>query len=171
DVNILEYDASDLRFISKFQRSLFKSSKELVIIDECSMINDDLFDLIVEKVGPEAKIIFTGDAAQLKPVKQDRISKVFNNTDYPAVTLYKVMRQTENNPLLKTLVNLRKDVIYNFPTEIGEESGIVSLTEPLDFIKKIKENISVEQFIKDPFKFKALAYTRNRSMELNQLTR
>ena len=44
------------------------SFSPVVICDESSMINDDLFDLLLEKVKEfRSKVIFVGDRAQLRP--------------------------------------------------------------------------------------------------------
>ena len=51
----------------------------LLILDEVSMVNKALYELIKEKViGSSTKVLFMGDACQLPPVNQD-ISPAFND--------------------------------------------------------------------------------------------
>tara|TARA_R110000796_G_scaffold177590_4_gene294428 strand:+ start:975 stop:2510 length:1536 start_codon:yes stop_codon:yes gene_type:complete len=53
---------------------------DVIIIDECSMIDDDIFNIINNKIKPEAKVIYLGDKSQLAPVKGDKDSITFNYT-------------------------------------------------------------------------------------------
>jgi len=62
------------------------SSYDIIIIDEASMIDDTLFDIILSY---GKKIIAVGDRYQLPPVEQDHDSKFFDNID---AELSKVMR-------------------------------------------------------------------------------
>ena len=53
----------------------------LIIIDECSMINNELFNLIKKKVnGHKTKILFVGDDFQIPPIKE-QISVIFIEDD------------------------------------------------------------------------------------------
>jgi len=52
----------------------------IVIIDECSMIDKEIFDIINDMVKPEAKIIYMGDRSQLMPVQGNEDSVTFNHT-------------------------------------------------------------------------------------------
>lgn len=46
---------------------------DLVIIDECSMISEKLFDIIEGEVGgSRTKVLFCGDPAQLPPINEDK---------------------------------------------------------------------------------------------------
>lgn len=89
----------------------FISSYELVVVDEASMISQQLWSLLtgsIEKY-PKVKIIFMGDPAQLPPVNEE-ISQVF---DIPnQAVLAQVMRQGNGNPV-GNLVNEIRERIDN----------------------------------------------------------
>jgi ATP-dependent exoDNAse (exonuclease V) alpha subunit len=74
----------------------------LVIVDEASMINKDLFKLILEQIkDTRTKVLFMGDSAQLPPVGED-ISQVFLDNTIDIHQLTKIERQKDTNPLLLT---------------------------------------------------------------------
>ena len=65
----------------------------LIVVDEATMVNDDMAQEILSFGVP---VIFIGDRNQLPPVFGR--SSVMDNPDY---TLTKIMRQSENNPIIR----------------------------------------------------------------------
>lgn len=88
-------------------------SHDVVIIDEVSMLNDDLFKE-VEQYSSYVKIIFMGDPAQIPPVGRDDCIpfKEEEREKYgiDRFLLTEIMRQTEGNPILKAGFELREDL-------------------------------------------------------------
>ena len=87
----------------EFERGFKKdpiTTADVVIIDEASMIDKFLYDLILSKKKPSAKIIFMGDNAQIAPIEGGE-SPVFDllKTEKHAV-LTERMRQTGESPIL-----------------------------------------------------------------------
>jgi exodeoxyribonuclease-5 len=90
----------------EFQPDEFARSKgripiknaSLVIIDESSMVSDKLLEEIKKFLGPNAKIIFMGDRAQLPPVGQETDSKVFDVKN--GYELTEKMRQAATSPII-----------------------------------------------------------------------
>lgn len=86
-----DYSVSgDMIFVRDKGSSSLIPEYELVLIDECSMINMDMIDSIFDEVRQvqhlqsksfkrRAKIIFTGDPAQLPPVNEER-SSIFSRS-------------------------------------------------------------------------------------------
>lgn len=70
-----------------------------VIVDEASMIDNVFFERFIE-LG--LKVIYIGDHFQLPPVGDK-----FNIMEHPDVTLTKVLRQNENNPIVKMATIVR----------------------------------------------------------------
>jgi uncharacterized protein YjgD (DUF1641 family) len=71
---------------------------DIIIIDEASMVNNELFQVLLtvsKKIN--GKIIFVGDSVQLPPVNED-MSPVFANTLIPQITLTTIHR-TQNRIL------------------------------------------------------------------------
>lgn len=62
---------------------------DLVIVDECSMVSEELLDIITQQVSDtQTKVLFVGDSAQLQPVGEN-ISKTFN---FDSIGLDKIVR-------------------------------------------------------------------------------
>jgi len=73
---------------------------DVVIIDEASMIDKFLYDLILSKKKPSAKIIFMGDNAQIAPIEGGE-SPVFDLLNKPNhAILTERMRQAGESPIL-----------------------------------------------------------------------
>lgn len=168
-IDILELDFKDLKFNSNQEYENIPHNGVL-LIDESSMINEVLFDCIVEACKDYCcKVLFIGDAAQLQPVKDHKLSK-FTRIDNKFM-LSKIYRQAEENPILATLTELRTKHKRFFP-ELKSESG--NLIQYTSWQELLKNNISEFQEMvesEDPNRIKLLAYTNKRVMAFNQVIR
>jgi exodeoxyribonuclease-5 len=85
----------------------------LLIIDEVSMLNDDLFHDII-KFRDKVKIICMGDPAQIPPVgKPDCIPfipEVAEEYGIKTLELKQIMRQKEGNSIIESSVAIRSDL-------------------------------------------------------------
>jgi ATP-dependent exoDNAse (exonuclease V) alpha subunit len=123
NINILDLDLNDLKFDSAYIDSIPVNG--VLIIDECSMINDDLYDKLIEScTSKNCKIIACGDTRQLSPVKQTSLAKLFSiDNVYELSTVY---RQSNDNPLLDLLTELRKKVVYTFNPFTSENGSLTT---------------------------------------------
>ena len=100
---------------------------DVVVVDECSMINLWLFRKIIEGRG-QAVILFVGDPAQLPPVEKDghlrELSPVFCRVQY-VVRLTEIIRQAADNPIIQLSVRIRDWI------EFGEKADAKDLMEVL----------------------------------------
>lgn len=79
------------------KKGIAVSKAKYIVIDEASMISDELFDELAKHIKPDAKVIFMGDNAQLEPPGQETESKVFQ---YTLAELKQRMRQDDDSPIL-----------------------------------------------------------------------
>jgi len=101
DINNPQFDILSQEKIDKY---------ELVIVDECSMINHNLFKHLIDKAGEfNVKVLFIGDHMQLPPVKEI-LSSTFKLQGESVAKLTQVVRQADDNPLLDLLTVLRRDI-------------------------------------------------------------
>lgn len=141
----------DPKVMSKFP--FFK----IIIIDEASMIADQLFDEIVSQ-NYNGKIIFIGDSNQINPVNHPHSIPMLESgrKDFKILhyKLTKIVRQAADNPIIK----FSQQVLNNeFKYEAGysemmdEEAGIVMLnTKQAGLISEIlKHYFCSEKFDKD----------------------
>ena len=143
-----------------------------VIIDEASMINEENYNILNNIAKQNSlKIIYVGDSAQLAPVNEDKISKVFRNGEGKVITLTQVER-TDDNAILKEATELRngnhlsgissfnnKDegVAYISPNHQDEINNVVA-----HYVKGLKHN---------PNYFRILAYTNKAVSAYNNQVR
>ena len=119
-------------------------SMKLLIIDEVSMLNDELF-LEIIKYREQLKIICMGDPAQIPPVgKHDCIPFRDELKDFYSIKtleLKKIMRQKENNPIIDTSILIRSD-LGNPSIEMDNISRTNSKGEGIEFM-----NLKQVQFL------------------------
>lgn len=89
------------------------NSTKLLIIDEVSMLNDDLFEEILKYRG-KLKIICMGDPAQIPPVgRPDCIpfrEELAEQYDIKTLELKTIMRQKVDNPIIEASVLIRTNI-------------------------------------------------------------
>jgi exodeoxyribonuclease-5 len=89
------------------------NSTKLLIIDEVSMLNDDLFEKIVER-REKTKIICMGDPAQIPPVgRPDCIpfmDELLEEYRIKTLQLNTIMRQKLDNPIIASSVLIRENI-------------------------------------------------------------
>jgi exodeoxyribonuclease-5 len=158
---------------------------KLLIIDEVSMLNDDLFHEIL-RYRSDIKIICMGDPAQIPPVgKPDCIpfmDELLGMYGIKTLELKTIMRQKGDNPIIDTSVLIRTD-LENPYIETGVESNLNDRGEGIEFLNlnssSIRESFNdilssyfnSEEFKEDPEYSKIIAW-RNKTVEkMNQLVR
>lgn len=143
-----------------------------VIIDEASMINEENYGILNNIAKQNSlKIIYVGDSAQLAPVNENKISKVFRNGEGKVITLTQVER-TDDNAILKEATELRngnplsgvssfndkgEGVAYISPNHQDEINNVVA-----HYVKGLKHN---------PNYFRILAYTNKAVSAYNNQVR
>lgn len=164
-LDIFKLDFNDLQFKSGPIKEIPKNG--IVICDESSMINDDLFNILKERCQNfKSKILFVSDSKQLAPVKSQNLSKVYTLKNQ--ITLTKIFRQSENNAILNTLETLREHEINHFDTCIGEDGSLYTEENFKEFFKKCKDGIYKSIKNEDIFEAKVTAYTNARINKYNE---
>lgn len=150
DVDLDEFNPNDPKFNPIAEPKI--GDYDLVIIDEASMINLELFNMIREKTKDiETKVLFMGDPAQIPPVGEKE-SVIFTQSDIEIYWLTIIERQNDTNPLITVYDALRNHL--NDPyggfirkTEVNElGEGVIFLTDKDEFRKAILEKYRSEEF-------------------------
>ena len=174
DPDSKEYDARKTR--NKINEdALLKQgiySGTTVIIDEASMINEENYNTInmmAKDFG--LKIIYVGDSAQLAPVKEKDISKVFRNGDGKVITLTQVER-TDDNAILKEATDLRNGKPLSGESSFNAKGEGVAYVSPQnrESINSILSHYAKE-LKNNPNAFRVLAYTNAAVAKYNQQIR
>lgn len=160
-------------------------SSGLVIVDESSMIGDDLYDFLIKSLdaNPGVKILFLGDAAQLRPVSKknkngERVGIKDDAKDSKALTesnsvsiLTKVER-AENSALLGESVYLRNGKgNFSDTNNMTDSNGVVFLNEKKTFIDKVVDMFKSKEFLKDPLLVRVVAFRNEVIKDLNNRIR
>jgi len=97
---IIDEETGEISF-KPVKKSMNKSpllDADIVLIDECSMLDEELHSAIIKKSKKGAKIIYLGDPSQLPPIGDENSdSPTFNHT---RATLTKAMRYKGLNTIL-----------------------------------------------------------------------
>jgi len=143
-----------------------------VVIDEASMINEENYG-ILNRIAREngLKIIYVGDKAQLAPVNETQVSKVFRNSEGRVIELTQVER-TDDNAILKEATNIRNGKPLSGESsfnERGEGVGYLTPKSREEIGKVIRQYI---QGLKDNSNFfRILAYTNKAVTDYNNYVR
>lgn len=167
NLDIFELDFRDLLFKSD-SKKLEIPYKGLVICDEASMINDDLFKILLQKCEERyTKILFISDPAQLIPVKSEDLSLVYKLPNQ--FNLTKIFRQSENNALLPILQGLRDESVDRLDTCIGDSGSLFCEENSTEFLKKYIQNLKYAISKSDILETKLTAFTNARVDQYNKI--
>lgn len=167
-LDIFNLDYKDLKFYSGGMGDV--PNKGLIIVDEASMVSDQLYDLLVEYCEcNNSKILFIGDVAQIAPVKNGGLSKVFSHANI--VRLTKIFRQDKDTALAPILLELRENPISRFETTIGETGSLFCFNDTKEFMVNAVNEIKAGIKRNDVNHTKLIAYTNKRVYGFNQCVR
>lgn len=147
----------------------------LVVIDECSMINLNLWQLLLTEITAfhlTSQILFVGDSAQLPPINETA-SQTFTSITNKAV-LTEVVRYGSSIGLLAE--SIRRDLnaprLPAWQTQLNPErtEGTIVLGGA-DWTKQLLRAFKSDKSQADPDYVRALAYTNKRVMALNRRIR
>jgi hypothetical protein len=150
---------------------------DFVIIDEASMINLELFNMIVEKTkDTSTKVLFMGDPAQIPPVGEKE-SVIFYQPSIEIHWLTKIERQNEGNPITTVYDALRNNLTDPYggfirkseTNELGE--GIIFTTDKDEFRKAILVKYRSDEFQANTDYAKVIAWRNKTVMGANKVIR
>ena len=173
DINNPEFAVINKALIERFL---------IVLIDEASMLNKDLFDMLVAKaMESRTKLLFMCDVAQLPPVKEE-ISPVISSESVGfRYQLTKVERQADSNPLMLIYDAIRSNInspVDMFPHKtmlMTDENGITYGAEFLlnlnEFGTKLVTEFWSKEFADDGAHCKMLCWTNKQVKYWNDAIR
>lgn len=172
----LDIEKLDLRTLKFDNRKEAQMPHNLLIIDEASMCNDFLVTIIHEKASAKGcKILFIGDEAQLKPVKQNDVSSVFKVTNTAQLT--KVERQKNGNPIGPILDDIRNNpfsdtLVFDFITTLNDKGeGVEFINTSSEFLENALDSIKNVVLYTDYLHSRIVTYTNKRTELYNKLIR
>lgn len=163
-----DYDLTELEFKQNSKMKI--QVNDILIVDESSMVSKVLERFLSEaKKQLNLKIIYVGDPAQLKPVKEEDISVVFRTG--VQIQLTKVER-TGDNAILEESTNLRNGLDFNYKTKMkGEIGGVEYISSHEEIYECIEENFNSKEFEKNKLFFRILCAKNKFVQMLNEIAR
>jgi len=172
----------------KFVKNTFDTNEierfKILIVDEVSMLDDDLFTEI-QTYSKKLKIIFMGDPAQIPPVNRpDCIpfndeKKIF--FDFKEFTLKEIMRQGLDNPIIESSFSIRNNLTKRYPiddiqTKLNNDKGVIRIDvnnkEERESVPKLFEKyFKSKEFSLDPDHAKVIAWRNVTINKTNKIIR
>lgn len=168
NIEIFELDYKDLKFQCNGLSEI--PDNGIVIIDEASMINDEIYKLLLDMCGQYGtKLLFIGDKAQIQPVCSKVTSMVFNCSNI--ITLTKIHRQADTNGLLPLLFKLRERPMKRFQPIEAPEGSLFVYDQAKDFVLTSAEFFRKAISTQNINAVKLIAFTNARVQGFNQCMR
>lgn len=150
----------------------------IVIVDECSMIDDSLFNQLIESAD-EQKIIFVGDKAQIPPVNhfhsRPMTKTVQKDLGFTIFELTEIVRQSLNNPIIELATSIRKGTFKrNISSKLNLDGEGIFQLDPKDkdrIFNLIKEKFVSSEFSRNSDYAKILAWRNKTVDQFNELVR
>ncbi len=147
----------------------------LVIVDECSMINAEMWHLLVGAVSNlygGTQLLFVGDSAQLPPVNEPEslcFREIVGRSELTEVVRYGGAIGAIAEDLRR---NLERDRLPRFRTDTNPDRTEGCFVLPRDrWENLLLRAFTSEAYQRDPDQVRALAYTNRRVAQLNQKIR
>lgn len=155
---------------------------KVLVIDECSMLDDELLIMIKNEKPKELKVIFMGDPAQIPPVNRpDSIPLIKKSRDewnMLHVELTKNMRQASDNEILQTAYQIRNNrfskddpILDRLSNKDVHFYSSLSRQDKIEFIELMLYLFDSDRFKADANFVKAIAWTNKVVDVLNSLIR
>lgn len=177
DMNLEEFNKNNFIFSQSGEEKI--GDYGLILIDESSMLNTSLVQLLKEKSKMYGtKILYIGDKNQLPPVKdkevetsKERVSLVFRDDDIKQVNLTKIERQKDGNPLLDLYIDILQDInsekdLFRRGYEINDFGGYGFYQNQFHFGELVSEKFKI-----DSDDNKVIAYSNDKVRQWNNFIR
>ncbi len=172
---VIDKETGGQKFEPDRDRKNLTTEYDLVVVDECSMINQEMWDLLINSVSQltqGTKLLFVGDSAQLPPVGEEEapcFERIFHRSDLTEVIRYggaigllaEEVRTHLDRPAMPRPQSDRN------PTNT---EGIFTLPQP-HWEKLMLRAFTSSAYEKDPDQVRVLAYTNQRVNYLNNKIR
>lgn len=161
------------------------SEYDLVVVDEVSMLHDELYKELAMHAG-HVKLIFTGDPAQIPPVGLvDSIPLIESRRESEGidkVTLSRIMRQKGGNPIIE-IANTVRENLHESYIELPEENAVddsghgviyMDMSEPkgrAELTALLQELFCSPEFVEDADYAKVLAWRNVTVASFNNIIR
>lgn len=165
----IDYNTGEQVFTQVGNNNLKKY--DLVVIDECSMIDSELWGIIQSEVYThDKKVVLLGDKAQLPPIN-DPISPIFSES-IPHFELTEVMRTNNLNPLADIINDCRLHKLCDnsvFSSDMTQGAWLIE--DKKAWLNTLLRSFKSPQYKNNPDYAKAIAWTNRAVNYINNFCR
>lgn len=183
NIDVVDFDHLNPAYTDADFSKLIDLRCNLLIVDEASMLNRDLYTTLCEAPHsvPGLKILFVGDACQLPPVEKSKkagdfvISPVF--TDNEVLELTTVYRQAEDNPVKFLYDDIRENIAEDKVFLDGKNHWDKKTKQGLKYLDAENFELAAKalfdspEFKRDPDYVKILCWTNKNVQMFNKFIR
>ena len=139
---------------------------DLYVVDETSMINIELADLLLDEIKPGATVIFVGDNEQLPAIGAGNfLHDLTCSKGIPTVELTEVFRQKSSSVILK---NARAICMGISKLSKGDDFELISVEDD-KILTRVQEEFLKYYDRNNPYSIQVLACTKSVVSQLNTL--
>ncbi|NEZ67791.1 hypothetical protein D0962_34400 [Leptolyngbyaceae cyanobacterium CCMR0082] len=169
---VIDFETGRQRFKKSYNDESVIQDYDLVVVDETSMVNEELWRYLAEEANMFTRLLFMGDPAQLPPVNE-AISQSFLEINESS-HLSEVMRYRGSIAAMADDIrqNLGRRGEPFFETQYNEDGseGLFVLTQE-SWNDNIIKAFQSEKYLEDPDYCRVLAYTNKRVASINKMVR
>lgn len=161
----------------KFKKVNNEEEYSLMVIDEVSMIEEELCNIILtSKAYKKTKLVFMGDVKQLPPVntKEAYLFEKANELKIQQMNLTEIVRQVAGNPIVRMTKNvadnINEKVLFKISQDVVDGDGVI-IRDRSKLDKIIEYWFSQIEAINNPDYIKILAWTNKTVNECNVMAR
>ncbi len=151
-----DHDASTIHRLLEYNGGFFKRDEdnplccEMLIIDEASMINLEIFGSILEAVRIGTKVIICGDDEQLPPIGCGNIfHDLLKFENYNCCKLTKILRQAEKSGIISDSRKIRQNL---FPVDRPEKKIVTGELRDMTYAfrndREEMRNLAIKSYMK-----------------------
>lgn len=143
---------------------------QLLVLDEGSMLDTKLFNIMMESIPHGCLIIALADPYQLQPPKHEPgvLSPIFFDQRFERILLTDIVRQAEDNPIIEVATAIRKQGSDIYSRVGADGTGVIPYNSISSFMAKY---FSMVKYPEDTLKHKIVAYTNGVVDDINGLVR
>jgi exodeoxyribonuclease-5 len=180
---VIDDDGNEV-FRNQKVESVKINNYDYVILDEASMIDDELFHMLLKEINDyQIKVLFVGDKVQIPPVNypESMVFKEETKAEYniKEVELTAIIRQHHGNPIIsfanKIKHGLENPKIISELTCMPEFQNVSQITfmhkQKEALVSVIRKYFLTEEFDQDADYCKVLAWTNTRVNKFNAIIR
>lgn len=133
---LLEWSPADGGFKRNDENPLIA---QVVIIDEVSMLDIRLADVLLRAVPTTSQLILIGDVDQLPAVGPGNVLRDLISSDQvPFVRLTQIFRQAAHSSIVNYAHEINRGIVPTFPSQDKSDCRFIEAQSPAEIIEKIK---------------------------------